>query len=99
METSYKAVRVQEAEVPTVESAVDDYKRSGGNLKSFGNFGLDPLRDCPELQSVRMAEFYNYHPSFAPIFSAVANNDPGPLRQSILRYIKITRRLELELQA
>ena len=46
---NYKTVSPSRATIPSVEIAVEQYERSGGNLKNFGKFGSDPLEEWPHL--------------------------------------------------
>lgn len=88
-----RAVSIQETSVPTPESAVEQYERSGGKLKHFGNFGKDPLAEHHHLQVARTKEFSAQCHSFTTVFNKVVNNDPYPLRNSIENFLKITKRL------
>lgn len=87
-----RAVAIPETVIPTPENAFQQYERGGGKLKSFGEFGKDPLSETPHLQEVRQKEFEKY-PTFDKVFNGIVNNDPSLLRQSIQAMITITKRL------
>ena len=90
---NYKAVSLPGTHIPLPEVAAQQYERSGGKLKNFGNFGTDPLQGYQHLQALRQQEFKAHTASYSIIFNAVANNDPKPLIQSIMCFIEITKHL------
>ena len=91
MMSNYKAVCIPETQIPLPEIAANQFERSGGKLKKFGNFGTDPLQGCQHLQALRQQEFKAHNPPYSIIFNAVANNDPKPLIQSIMCFITSDR--------
>ena len=93
MMRNYKAVSLSKATMPSVEIAVEQYERSGGNLKNFGKFGSDPLEEWPHLKEIRENEFQNCNAQFNEIFNAIVNNNPRPFIQSITSFIQITKQL------
>ena len=53
--------------IPSVQLAVEQYERSGGNLKNFGKFGSDPLEEWPHLNEIRANESQNCNAQFNEI--------------------------------
>ena len=95
---NYKAVCIPETQIPLPEIAAQQFERSGGKLKNFGNFGTDPLQGYQHLQALRQQELKTHTASYSMIFNAVANNDPRPLIQSIMCFIETTKRFSPNLE-
>ena len=89
---NYKAVCIPETQISLPEIAAQQFERSAGQLKNFGNFGTDPLQGYRHLQALRQQEFETRTASYCIIFNAAANNDPMPLIQSIMCFIGTTKR-------
>ncbi|XP_046855990.1 uncharacterized protein LOC124449089 [Xenia sp. Carnegie-2017] len=74
MNNTYRGVCVLHGtEITLPEIAVQQYERSRGQIKSFGNFGTDPLLEFQHLQIIRDKEFKSRNPSFATIFNEIVN--------------------------
>ena len=84
---------LSKATIPSVGIAIEQYERSGGNLKNVGKFGSDPLEELPQIIEIRENEFQNCSAQFNEIFNAIVNNNPRPFIQSITSFIQITKQL------
>jgi hypothetical protein len=93
MMNNYSAVSLQDSIIPTPETALEQYERTGGKLKHFGVFGVDPLENDPLLQANRSREFHKHFQSFNSIFNELVNNKPYMLSQAVTLYINITKTL------
>ena len=98
MMNNYKAVCIPETQIPLPKIAAQQFERSGGKLKNFGNFGTDPLQGYQHIQALRQQEFKTHTASYSMIFNAVANNDPRPLIQSIMCFIETTKHFSPNLE-
>ena len=88
-----QAARIDSRLIPSVESAIQEFERNGGQLTVFSSFGEDPLQGNHILAAQREAEFYRRYPDFQEFFHTVANGDYFLFREGILCFIDISTRL------
>ena len=77
-------------QVPTTEQAVRTYESLGGRLTEYTPFGEDPLKNHPELQTVRLGEFQRRVPSFESIFNSTVNHRYQLFTHGLQEYIRLT---------
>ena len=80
--------------LPAGAEAREEYMRQGGNLRSFGEFGSDPLKERLDLVTRRTQLFHAHNLSHDSVFSNTAGGDGSLLKQSIHTFLDITQRLE-----
>jgi len=88
-----QAVQVDCRVLPDVETAVQEFESSGGQLTYFSGFGEDPLCSNPALVTLREVEFHRKFPDMAEFFHTVVNGDYLPFREGILSLISISEHL------
>ena len=93
MLSNNQAARIDSRLIPSVESAIREFERDGGQLTVFSSFGEDPLQGSPTLAAQREAEFHRQYPEFQEFFHTVANGDHFLFREGILCFIDISTRL------
>ena len=88
-----QAARIDLRLIPSVESAIQEFERNGGQLTVFSSFGEDLLQGNRTLTAQREAEFYRRFPNFHEFFHTVANSDYFLFCEGILCFIDISTRL------
>ena len=79
--------------LPTAEHGVHLYELNGGRLKTFSEFGIDPLAHYPGLISQRSYEMSRTVPAPSEIFSYTVNHNYQPIANAITKMITFTEQL------
>jgi len=68
-----QAAQIDSRPIPSVESAMHEFERNGGQLTVFSSFGEDLLQESLTLAAQWETTFYRQHPDFQEFFHTVAN--------------------------
>ena len=80
--------------LPSGDDARLEYTGQGGSLTAFGEFGIDPLKDRPDLISRRNTLLAAQARPYDSVFSNTASGDGQLLKQCILTFVDLTQRLQ-----
>ena len=97
MNNNNHSARINDSQIPSVESAVASFCSTGGSLTLFPKFGEDPLDGNDELKQIRYEEFYRVYPDFNAIFHAVVNANHSMFTDGLKYYISLTDRLSFSM--
>ena len=69
------------------------YRRQGGNLTEYSAYGIDPLRDRPDLVHRRDDYFFSTHSSFDDIFSDAVSSNGDFFQTAVMDFVHVTESL------
>ena len=95
MSQNNRVALVDPAVLPSVSEAYQHYTSLGGTLTEPHNFGVDPLQGNGHLQQVRHDLFKEKFSKFDPLFSSIVNGDCSPLKEGLIFYMEVTKRLSV----
>ncbi|XP_064383624.1 uncharacterized protein LOC135351363 isoform X2 [Halichondria panicea] len=84
---------IPDGEVPGTDEAADAYRSQGGQLREFGLFGCDPLKDRQDL-IMKREQYFLSRCRFGDIFSNVVSGNGQAYSYAIAEFIRITNSLE-----
>lgn len=80
--------------LPSSSVAKREYEAQGGQITATSLFGVDPLRNRPDLVLRRDRLLTSSNPSFKAIFCNTVSGNGNQLKDCILHFIDITFNLE-----
>lgn len=80
--------------LPSTSMAQREYEAQGGRLTAVSNFGVDPLRNRPDLVIRRDGLLAASNPPFDEIFCNVVHGNGNNFKDCVLKFIDVTLDLE-----
>lgn len=74
--------------------AQQEYEVQGGQLTAVSNFGVDPLRNRPDLVIRRDQLLAESNPPFDAIFCNIVHGNGNNFKDCVLKFIDVTLNLE-----
>lgn len=88
---------LQASQIPNTTDAVHEYETLGGKLTAYSNYGVDILKDRPDLIQERERLFTVRYPNFGIFFYTVVNGNDVLFRNGLLYLIRINNVLAKQL--
>lgn len=63
---------------------------TGGHLKEFSKYGVDPIEDMSELRRQREAAFKSKFPCFVEIFNSIHNAGDNTFESAVRYFLHLT---------
>ena len=72
---------------------LNEYQLAGGNITLSSNFGVDPLRNQPNLIAIREKSFFERYSNFNNFFYNIVNGNFLLFKEALLFFVDMTIRL------